>query len=476
MAELSLRKIPKYRKKILTNPETHARLIFMRIENYILRPALLALLLTGLLAKVAFGMALPVSEFTLENGMNVIVIEDHRAPVVLHAVQYNVGGADEQPGKTGLAHFFEHLMFKGTTRYPKDSFDQLLDENGAERNAFTTLETTFYYERAAALLLEKLMDLDADRMQNLVLTPEVFETERKVVQEERRLRTDSDPYGTAFEKMNAAQFKAHPYGRPVVGWPDDVANLNLADATAFYRAHYQPANAILLVVGDVTPTEVKRLAQMYYGPLKNTGTPQNTPRPPEPPKAKAERLELEDARVSDPALIRTYNMGLNANTTPREAAAMTVLASIMGSNSQSRLIKDLVTRDQVATTVSVSYRGSTDEFGQMTVFASPRTTVDVLALEQRIDAMLQDVKDKGVTTAELQDAITTEAAMDIYSRDNAVGLGVMAASVRASGRDLKYIDEVSAALTQLTPADIQAAAQKAFSANNSVTLILRPKR
>jgi zinc protease len=448
----------------------------MRTGNTILRAALALVALTGLLAKAAFGMALPITEFTLDNGMSVIVIEDHRAPVVLHAVQYSVGGADEEPGKTGLAHFFEHLMFKGTTKYPQNSYDLLMDENGAERNAFTGLETTFYYTRSATSLLEKLMDLEADRMQNLVLTPEVFETERKVVQEERRLRTESDPYGTAMEKMNAVLFKTHPYGRPVVGLAEDVAKLTLEDATSFYRRHYQPSNAILLVVGDVVPAEVKRLANIYFAPLKNTSAVEVVPRPVEPARAQAERLELEDARVSDPGLIRTYNIGLNASVTPREAAAFTVLASIMGSNSQSRLIKRLMREEQMATNVMVGYRGSTDEYGQMTLFASPRSTVDVVELERRIDTMLQEVKEKGVTSAELQDAINTEAAKDIYARDNAVGLGVMAANVRASGRDLKYIDDVSSALAVLTPDDIRAAAQKAFDGNKSVTLIFRPKR
>jgi zinc protease len=447
----------------------------MNVLNYIRRFALAFVALTGFLTKAGFALSLPVTEFTLDNGLNVIVIEDHRAPVVLNAITYRVGGADEVTGKTGLAHFFEHLMFKGTTKYPKDSFDLLLDENGAERNAYTNLESTFYYERASSALLERLIDLEADRMQNLLLTPEVFETERKVVQEERRLRTESDAYGSAIEKVNAVLFKSHPYGRPVVGVADDVAKLTLDDATAFYRSHYMPSNAILLVVGDVKPTDVKRLAEIYFGPLKNIGKPPAVQRTPEPLHTIAERLELEDARVSDPAMIRIYNIGPNSVTTPREASAYAVLASIMGSNSQSRLIKQLVTRDQVATMISVSFGGSTNEYGMMYVSAAPRTGVDVLALEKQVDAILQDVKDHGVTAEELAQAINTSEAKDIYARDNPVGLGTTAADVRASGRSLNYIDAVSAALLKLTPSDIQRAAQKVFDANHSVTLIMRPK-
>ena len=447
----------------------------MKLWEYIQRLSLAFVALIGLLIKAAFALTLPVTEFTLANGMDVIVIEDHRAPVVLNAVTYRVGGADEVTGKTGLAHFFEHLMFKGTTKYPKDSFDLLLDENGAERNAYTNLENTFYYERASASLLPQLMDLEADRMQNLVLTPEVFETERKVVQEERRLRTESDAYGTAFEKLNAALFKSHPYGRPVVGLADDVVKLTLEDAKAFYRSHYMPSNAILLVVGDVKPAEVKGLAEKYFGPLQNKGKPPVVQRNPEPLHAMAERLELEDARVSDPAMIRVYNIGPNSVATPREAAAYALLASITGSNSQSRLIKQLVTQDQLATMMNVSFGGSTNEYGMMYLTAAPRSGVDVLDLEKRVDAILQDVKDHGVTADELAQAINTSEARDIYARDNPVGLGTLAADVRASGRSLKYIDEVSAALLKLTPADIQRAAQKVFDANHSVTLIMRPK-
>jgi zinc protease len=439
------------------------------------RTASTVAMLAVLLVARAHAFTLPVTQFTLGNGMEVIVIEDHRSPLVLHAVTYKVGGADEEPGKTGLAHFFEHLMFKGTKKYPQDNFDILLDENGAERNAFTNLETTFYYERAQASMLERLMDLESDRMLNLELTPEVLETERKVVQEERRLRTESDPYGTAFEKLNAMLFKIHPYGRPVVGLAEDVAKLTLDDAISFYRTHYMPANAILLVVGDVQPDEVKRLAQKYYGSLQNPGKPAVAKRTPEPIRNKAERLELEDARITAPAISRIYNIGLNANTTAREAAAYQVLASIMGSNSQSRLYKQLVTGDQVATSVNTTHRSSTDEYGLFYVFGSPRSGVDINDLELRIDAILQNVMDNGVTPEELQDAINTAAAKDIYARDSAVSLGVTAADVRASGRSLSFMDDVSAAITKLTPQDIQAAAQKVFDATKSVTLILKPK-
>jgi zinc protease len=439
---------------------------------------LLATLITAflLLVKSTYAQSIPVTEYGLSNGLRVVVIEDHRAPVVFHAVVYDVGGADEVPGKTGLAHFFEHLMFKGTTKYPTNSFDNLLDENGVERNAFTSLDNTVYYERTGPALLERMMDLEADRMQNLVLTQDVFERERKVVQEERRLRTDSDPYGAAFEKVNLALFKVHPYGRPIVGLANDVAKLTMADAMEFYREHYKPANAIVLVVGDVAPADVLQLAKKYYGPLKNQQKMRKLARPAEPPQTSAMRLELSDARISDASLFRTYNYGRNADTTPKQAAAYNVLASILGSNSQSRLVKKLVTTDNVASSANANFGGSLDDYGLFQISAQPRRGVDILDLEKTVDAILKDVVEKGVTAEELQNAKNTAEAGNIYMRDNPVGLGIGVASILAAGLKADYLDRISAEVALLTPTDIQQAAQKILNINQSVTLILRPKR
>jgi zinc protease len=428
-----------------------------------------------LLVKAAFALSIPVTEYKLENGLRLVVIEDRRAPVVLHAVVYDVGGADETTGKTGLAHFFEHLMFKGTTKYPNGSFDNLLDENGVERNAFTTLDITAYYERTSPKLLELMMDLEADRMQNLVLTPEIFEQERKVVQEERRQRTDNDAYGTAMEKMKRVMFKTHPYGRPIIGLAEDVAKLTIADAMEFYREHYKPANAIVLVVGDVSPTDVKALAEKYYGPLKNQQKMTKGLRPSEPPQTAAQRLELEDARISEPFLLRSYNIGTNTSITIKEAAAIDVLASILGSNWQSRLIKQLITDEQIASSTSANYAGSLGDYVQFQITASPRRGMDIIALEERIDIVLQDIVEKGVTEAELQDAKNAAEAANVFARDNPVGFGLAVATLLAAGFEAARIDQANAALAELTVQDIQDAAKRVLDMKQSVTLILRQK-
>lgn len=430
---------------------------------------------TLLLVRTAFALSVPVTEYELANGLRVVVIEDHRAPVVLHAVVYDVGGADEVTGKTGLAHFFEHLMFKGTAKYPLGEFDALLDENGVERNAFTSLDNTIYYERTSPALLELMMDLEADRMLNLMLTPAVFEGERKVVQQERRERTDSDPYGAVMEKMNMALYKVHPYGRPIVGLAEDVAKLTLDDAIAFYHAHYMPSKAFVVVVGDVVPSEIKTLAEKYYGPLKNPASVQITDRPAEPMRTSAARLELEDARISEPLMVRIYQMGSNANTTPREAAAYEVLAHILGATWQSRLIKKLVTDEAVASGASASYGGSLDDYGQFQITAAPRSGVDVLAVEQKVDMVLQEISDRGVSEEELRNTQNAIESTNIYQRDNPVGLGLAVATALAAGKKSNYLDVIDSEIMKLTSQDIQNAAKTALNKNASVTLILRPK-
>jgi zinc protease len=233
-------------------------------------------------ATQVLALDVTIEEFALDNGMQVVVIPDRRAPVVTHSVWYRVGSADEAAGKSGLAHFLEHLMFKGTAKFPFGEFDKILERNGAQGNAFTTRDYTAYYQRIASDRLAIVMELEADRMQNLVLNDENVLPELSVVREERRQRTDNDPVSLLAEQVEAAMFSAHPYGRPVIGWMSDVAKLTRQDAMDFYRANYTPANAVLIVAGDVTPSQVKSLAEKYYGPLVNTCIPKPRSRTPEP--------------------------------------------------------------------------------------------------------------------------------------------------------------------------------------------------
>ncbi len=279
-----------------------------------------------------------VSTFTLENGMQVVVIPDHRAPVVTHMVYYKVGSADEPMGEAGIAHFLEHLMFKGTPKHPAGELDRLIRINGGDGNAFTTRDYTGYFQRIAKEQLGLMMDLEADRMQNLVLKDETVLPEREVILEERRERIDNDPSSLLGEQLDSVLYNAHPYQKPVIGWMDEMKTLNRQEAIDFYRTFYTPANAVLIVAGDVTSDEVKALAEKYYGSLKNTFVPKPRLRTPEPEPIAARRVILKDDRTASPMLQRAYLAPSYATDTAGEAEALDLLAEIAGGGSTSRLV------------------------------------------------------------------------------------------------------------------------------------------
>ncbi|HUR43932.1 MAG TPA: pitrilysin family protein, partial [Aestuariivirga sp.] len=272
------------------------------------------------------ALDIDVSEFKLENGLTVVVIPDHRAPVVTHMVWYKVGAADEPKGKAGIAHFLEHLMFKGTPKYPGGTFSHLIRINGGNENAFTTQDYTVYHQRIAKDRLKLVMELEADRMQNLVLTDANVLPELLVVLEERRERTDNNPSSLLGEQIDAAMYTAHPYGKPVIGWMSEVLKLTRQDAVEFYRAHYEPANAIVILAGDVTADEVKALATKYYGGVKNAGTPEPRLRTLEPDPIAERRVILKDARTASPLWQRSYLAPAEAKAKGREAQALEIFA------------------------------------------------------------------------------------------------------------------------------------------------------
>ena len=213
------------------------------------------------------ALAAEVTTFKLDNGMDIVVLEDHRAPVVVHMVWYRVGAADEPPGKSGIAHFLEHLLFKGTDDLEAGELSAIVARNGGSDNAVTSWDYTAYFQRIAADRLELMMEMEADRMRDLRMTPQDVATERQVVLEERGQRVDSEPNALFREQRNAAQYLNHPYGIPVIGWRHEMEQLNRDDAFSFYRRYYAPNNAILVVAGDVLPDDVLALAKKYYGPL-----------------------------------------------------------------------------------------------------------------------------------------------------------------------------------------------------------------
>lgn len=284
------------------------------------------------------AMADAVSTFTLDNGLEVVVIEDHRAPVVVHMVWYRIGAADESAGHSGIAHFLEHLMFKGTDEVASGDFSAIVEAQGGNDNAFTSHDYTAYFQRVAADRLDLMMKMEADRMRDLRLTEEDVLTERDVILEERGQRTDSDPGALLSEQMSAAQFLNHSYGVPIIGWRHEIAALSRQDALDFYHANYAPNNAILVVAGDVTPDDVLELAKTHYGPLAPSDRITPRDRPSEPPQLTERRMVFSDERVSEPYMIRTYLAPERNAGDQSEAAALTMLAELLGGSDRKSVV------------------------------------------------------------------------------------------------------------------------------------------
>ena len=287
-----------------------------------------------------------VSEFTLKNGLQVLVIPDHRAPVVTQMIWYKVGAADEPPGSSGIAHFLEHLMFKGTDKIPTGQFSKIVAKNGGEDNAFTNHDVTAYFQRVASDRLPLVMQMEADRMENLRLTEEDVKTERDVILEERRSRVDNDPGSILQEQMMAALYANHPYGIPIIGWEHEIAALNREDALSYYKRFYAPNNAILVIAGDVEPEEVRKLAEETYGKLEPNGALNGRHRPQEPAHFAPVKVTLEDPRAGRTTVQRFYLAPSYASAKPGEAEALDLLMRIAATGSVSKIYKRLVIEDK----------------------------------------------------------------------------------------------------------------------------------
>ena len=423
----------------------------------------------------ASAMKLDVTDFKLANGMEVVVIPDHRAPVVTHMLWYRVGSADEASGKSGLAHFLEHLMFKGTTNHKPGEFSHLVDINGGEENAFTTSDYTAYYQRIASDRLGLMMELEADRMQNLVLTDENVLPELQVVREERRTRTENDPSALLEEQIDAALYTAHPYGKPVIGWMSEVAKLTRDDAIAFYKAHYTPANAILVVAGDATPDQVRALAEKYYGPLKNTFMPAPRVRTEEPEPIAARRVIMTDARASSPVFQRSYLGPSYAKAQGREAFALDLLADILGSGTQSKFYKSLVVEQKIASSAGAWFNADNLDSGTLGVYGVPNTGVDLGKVEAAIDVILADVVAHGVTQTELDRVRNKAQAEQVYLFDDQEKLARIAGAGLMTGLSIKDLLDRDNEVAKVTLEDIKHAAAKVIVLKRSVTGILSPE-
>jgi zinc protease len=433
-----------------------------------------ACLILGLLATPAAAQRFGAESFTLDNGMQVVVVPNHRVPAVNQMVWYRIGGADDPLGKSGIAHFLEHLMFKGTAANPPGVFGALISRSGGRSNAFTTQDYTAYFETIARDRLELVMRLEADRMAGLVLDDKVVLSERDVVLEERRTRVDNEPASLLAEQQRASLFLHHPYRNPNIGWESEIRGLGTADALAFYRNWYAPNNAILIVAGDIGAAEVRSLAEQYFGPLSPRLLPPRV-RVEEPPHYAATRLEMKSARAAQPRWSRSYLAPSYRGGEAAQAYPLEVLAELLGGGASSRLYKILVLDRGLALSAGAYYSPSAIDLTSFGVYATPKPGVSVADLEAAVDGELGRLVRDGVDPNEVQRAKERMRAASVYTGDSLSGPANIIGTALAIGQSLEEVEAWPERIGAITPAEIEAAARAVLVKHNSATGVLLPE-
>lgn len=442
--------------------------IFRRFGRAALTAAVIALPAMAN-SESAAALTDPVTTFTLENGMQVVVVEDHRAPVVQHMVWYRAGSADEPKGSSGVAHFLEHLLFKATDKMESGEFSATVAANGGRDNAFTSYDYTAYHQRIAADRLELMMTMEADRMRNIRLTPENIKTERDVIIEERNQRTENNPQSLFREQVSAAQYLNHRYGTPVIGWMHEMRELDLADALGFYEIYYSPNNAILVVSGDVVPDEVRQMAEKHYGAIPaNPDLPERF-RTQEPVQNAERRVIFKDARVAQPYVQRSYLAPERDAGAQETAAALTLLAEVLGGGTTSYMAEKLQFDSQVATYSGAFYGGVSLDDTTFDLIVVPSDSVSLQAAEDAMDATIAGFLKDGVDPDHLARIRRQIRADEIYSRDNVDGIADRYGRGLTSGLTVADVQAWPALLEAVTEDDIMKAAKMVFDRKKSVT-------
>lgn len=419
--------------------------------------------------------AADIQTFTLNNGLKLIVQEDHRSPVVVSQVWYRAGSMDEVNGKTGVAHVLEHMMFKGTKKVPAGQFSRLIAAAGGKENAFTGADYTCYFQQLERSHLSLAFKLEADRMANLNLTQAEFDKEIKVVMEERRWRTDDNPQSKVSEVYQATAFQAHPYGRPIVGFMNDLENMTVEDAREWYNTWYAPNNATLVVVGDVKAKEVQKLAQHYFGKLKAKKLP--TRKPQIEPEQVGERRLVVKASAKLPYLLMGFHApSLNNVAEDWEPYALEVLASVLSGTPTSRLNQSLVRDSQLAVDVSAGYNILTR--GRLSLFeidGTPSEGKTLGELENKIFDEIEKIKSTGVTDVELDRVKAGVIAGDVYQRDSMFYQAMQLGTVSTLGFEPEILQAYIQKIRAVTSAQVQAVAKKYLVKDHMTVATLDPQ-
>jgi zinc protease len=411
--------------------------------------------------------------FTLPNGLAVVVIPNRRAPIVSHMVWYQVGAADEPQGKSGLAHLLEHLMFKGTPKVSDGAFSRTVAANGGNDNAFTSWDYTAYFQNIARDRLELVMEMEADRMANLLLSDAQVSSERDVVAAERQQVTDNEPLGRLREAMRAALFVHHPYGRPIIGWENEIKLLTREDALAFYRTWYSPANVIVVVSGDVSAEEIKPIAEKTYGQLPARATP-NRKRLAEPRLDAERRVVVRDAGVLQPQLMRSYLAPSYRTGDRTQVVPLQVLSEILGGGATSRLYRRMVLDLRVATGVRFDYDPLAFDLSTADIAVTPAPGRDLGLVETALDATLKDLLGNGLSEAELSRAKKRLVDGAVFARDSVMAPAYLFGMTLAAGGDISDIEQWPQRVMAVSVDDVMKAAQQLFGQRGYVTGILQP--
>ncbi|WP_019996677.1 M16 family metallopeptidase [Aureimonas ureilytica] len=415
-----------------------------------------------------------IESFTLENGLQVVVLPDHRAPIATQMVWYKVGSADETPGVSGIAHFLEHLMFKGTKTHKEGEFSSAVSSIGGEENAFTSYDYTAYYQQVPVEQLKEMMGFEADRMENLVLTDEVVLPERDVILEERRMRIDNDPGAQLSEAVDAALFQNSHYGIPVIGWRHEMEKLSREDAIRFYDKYYTPNNATLLIAGDVTIDQVRAMAEETFGKVKRRAAPGERLRPQEPEPRAARTVTLSDPRVTQPSVQTTYLVPSDNTAKDGESEALDLLADILGGGATSRLYRSLVVEQGIAAGTGAYYQGTALDDGQFMTYGTPRGDATLEQVQKGVDAEVDKLVREGVTEAELDAAKNRVRKALIYLADNQAAMARRYGAALSTGQTIAEIESWPERIEAVTVDQVNAAARTYLQKKRAVVGTLLP--
>ncbi|MGB0723252.1 MAG: M16 family metallopeptidase [Gammaproteobacteria bacterium] len=437
----------------------------------------LSLLLSPMTGFMSTALAAnAVSEYTLDNGMKVVVMEDHRAPVAVAQVWYRVGSSYEHGGITGVSHVLEHMMFKGTANHGSNDYSRIISANGGQDNAFTSSDYTAYYAQIEASRLEVVLELEADRMRHATLDPMELKKELKVVMEERRLRTDDNPRALTHEQFRATAYVASPARNPVIGWMNDLKNLDVDDVRSWYRTWYAPNNAILVVVGDVQPAQVHALARKHFGPLRAETPPDVKPR------VEPEQLGPRQIEVRQPAKLPYLLMGFKVPSRLTaekdrewEPYALEVLSEILDGGESARFGSNLTRGAEIASSAGVSY----DLYDRLrtlfTFIAVPREGHDIDSLRAALLNEVRKVAEEPIPAAELARVKTRAVASSVYERDSVMGQAVQIGAMEAVGLGWRELDAYVERIDAVTAEQVRAVARKYFVPERMTVAVLDPQ-